>query len=353
MAADDDPADERLEKAVRDFTGRVRGGESPSVTAFCLDRPEIAAELREVLPVVAALERQKAAQLREDARLPPGVLDAGQELGGVRLVRPLGEGGMGLVWEGVEASLGRRVAVKVLRWRPDLLPNVRMRFLREARIVAALNHRHLLSIYRVGEERGLAYFVMPLNEGGGLDRVIVAARAGRSEPYFEYARGDWSAWFRTAFALAKGLRYAHGRGVMHRDVKPSNVLVARESIRLCDFGLATDVAATQASFGGTLRYMSPEAIRGEYSEAGDVYGAAVTLLELAALRPFIEEKDSERLAALVRRGLVPGVRDLDPTVPKPIAAALQRALHTDARKRTPTAERLLIDLIRANRRMTR
>lgn len=344
-----------LDSIVTTFIERVRTGASVSIDEFVARCPEFASELRDVLPLVRAMEHEKTARLRQDGRLEAGVLQKGLELDGLKLVRQLGEGGMGFVWEARE-EMGRHVAVKVLRWKAELVPSIRERFVREAKIVAKLNHRHLLPIYRVGETKGLCYFVMPLVNGCGLNQVIADARDNKFRHELPLNHAFWSQWMRVAFALAKGLRHAHQHGVLHRDIKPSNVLVEEGPlIRLADFGLAAaeDDDRDQATVCGTIRFMPREQLDGESCEASDVYSLALTLAELATWRPMFFESSVKKLIKAVRTIEVPRLSKVRPHVPKPIDELIARATKADVAERTPTAEQFLIELIHANRRLSK
>lgn len=344
-----------IDSIVTSFIEKVRSGASVSIDDFIARCPDYADDLREVLPVVKAMEQEKNARLRQDGRLDAGVLEAGRNLDGLELIRPLGEGGMGFVWEAKE-EMGRHVAVKILRWKANLVPNVRERFLREARIVAKLNHRHLLPIYRVGETSGLCYFVMPLVTGCGLNQVIAEARENVFRKELPLNRTFWSQWMRVAFALAKGLRHAHNHGVLHRDIKPSNVLVEEGPIvRLADFGLAAaeDDDRDQVSVCGTVRFMPREQLDGLVHESSDVYSLALTLAELATWRPMFYESSVKKLIRAVRTLEVPRLSEIRPHVPKPIDDLIYRATRPILADRTPTAERFLVELIQANRKLSK
>lgn len=343
-----------IDSVLTRFVDEVRRGSSVSVDRFVDLCPEYASELREMLPLVKAMEQEKIAKLRQTGRLEPHMLKPGKMLDGLELVRRLGEGGMGFVWEAREEH-GRVVAVKILRWKSDLVPSVRERFLREAQIVAKLNHRHLLPIYRVGEADSLCYFVMPLVDGCGLNRIIADARDGTFRRELPLNTTFWSQWMRVAFALAKGLRHAHKKGVLHRDIKPSNVLVeSGPVVRLADFGLAAaeDDDRDQATVCGTIRFMPREQLDGMATEASDVYSLALTLAELATWKPMFFEKSVGKLIRAVRALEVPRLSSIRPHVPKPIDNLIYRATRPDPKDRTPTAEQFLVELIEANRKLS-
>ncbi len=165
------PDSNPLEALAADFMERQRRGEMPSVEEYAADHPELADEIRDLFPTIAALEKVRAGQESEDSRRPPGATRL-QRLGDFRILREIGRGGMGIVYEAMQESLGRRVAVKVLARHSRLDDSHRRRFLREARTAGRLHHTNIVPILGVGEQDGLDYFVMQYIEGVGLDSVI-------------------------------------------------------------------------------------------------------------------------------------------------------------------------------------
>ncbi len=165
------PDSNPLEELAADFMERQRRGEMPSVEEYATDHPELADEIRGLFPTIAALEKVRAGQESEDSRRPPGATRL-QRLGDFRILREIGRGGMGIVYEAMQESLGRRVAVKVLARHSRLDDSHRRRFLREARTAGRLHHTNIVPILGVGEQDGLDYFVMQYIEGVGLDSVI-------------------------------------------------------------------------------------------------------------------------------------------------------------------------------------
>lgn len=201
-----------------------------------------------------------------------------------RVTRLLGKGGMALVYEAEDPRHQRRVAIKVLR--PDLSAATGAeRFLREIETAAKLNHPNILAIYDSGSANGVLYYVMPLVEGESLgDRLAREKRLPADEA------------IRLAREVAEGLQYAHGRGVVHRDMKPDNVLLQAGHALIADFGIAMALdsggASTLTGLGfsiGTPDYMSPEQALGETGIDGrtDIYAVGTMLYEmLAGRRPF-------------------------------------------------------------------
>jgi eukaryotic-like serine/threonine-protein kinase len=171
------PDSNPLESLAADFVERHRRGESPSIEAYAVQHPELAAEIRDLFPTIVALEKVRADQEQpQEARQPPRAAKL-KRLGDFRIVREIGRGGMGIVYEATQESLGRKVAVKVLARHSRLDDTHRRRFLREARTAGRLHHTNIVPILGVGEQDGLDYFVMQYIEGVGLDSVIFRMRS--------------------------------------------------------------------------------------------------------------------------------------------------------------------------------
>jgi tRNA A-37 threonylcarbamoyl transferase component Bud32 len=205
-----------------------------------------------------------------------------------RLIRELARGGMAAVWEAEDTSLGRRVAVKLLHPQFAREPEFLERFRREARSAASLSHPSIVSVYDVGEEDGgTPFLVMELVDGETLkDRIRRAAPLPDAEIR------------RIGSAVAAGLAYAHRRGIIHRDVKPQNILLGEDSrARLTDFGIAQALASSgltrTGAVMGSVHYLAPELVRGRAAtQASDIYSLGAVLYEMATGRlPFSGETD--------------------------------------------------------------
>jgi len=243
-----------------------------------------------------------------------------------RLERLLGQGGMATVYLAEDPKHRRQVAVKVLR--SDLGTAIgSARFLREIEIAAALNHPHILAVHDSGEAAGLLYYVTPYVEGKSLrDRLRHEQRLPLEEA------------LRIAREVADALGYAHDRGVIHRDIKPENILLQSGHAVVADFGIARAITAHEGTRGpaltqpgmaiGTPDYMSPEQAAGELELDGrcDQYALACVLYEMLAGQPPFS---GPTIASVLLAHLTveaPRIGDLQPDVPKPVAAALARAL---------------------------
>lgn len=249
------------------------------------------------------------------------------------LGRELGRGGMATVFLAADRRHGRNVAIKVLA--PGLSRALgAARFLAEIRIAAGLTHPHILTVHDSGEAGGLLFFVMPYVEGPSLrDRLDREKRLGVREAV------------RVAGELADALAFAHGRGIVHLDVKPENVLFEAGHAILSDFGVARAVSAAsgEGTSGemvavGTLAYMSPEACAGEtdLDARSDEYGLACVLYEMLTGQPPFVAATPVALAARQMYDEVPPLRTLRPEAPARVVSAVHRALAKAREERFPT-----------------
>ncbi len=327
---------------------------SPEERSACLD--EICsgdAELRAEVEALLAADAEAGAFLGVTAsELAPELLAeaageeesetadlAGHQVGRYRLLREIGGGGMGTVYEAEDTQLGRRVAVKLLPPEYSRDRRAKERFLREARTAAAVDHPNLCTVHDAGESEGRLYIVLSFYEGETLrDRI----RRGPL-PLAEARE--------VAIQVARGLARAHEAGIVHRDIKPANVMLPRRGeAKILDFGIArlegdeVSLTRTGASWG-TPAYMSPEHARGESVDGRtDVWSLGVMLYEMVAgRRPF----GGESIEALVSSILTQEPEPLErvrPDVPPELARVVDRALAKDRTERYPNTAELLADL---------
>jgi serine/threonine protein kinase len=265
---------------------------------------------------------------------PAQAADELGRLGTYRVLRVLGRGGMGLVFQAEDPHLGRAVALKVMR--PDVAADdaARQRFLREARATAAVEHEHIVTIYHVGEEQGAPFFVMPLLRGETLDERL--RREGRL-PVHEVLR--------VGREMAEGLAAAHDAGLIHRDVKPANVWLdgRRGRVRLLDFGLVRlaggEVHLTRSgAVLGTPQFMAPEQATGQPVDARcDLFSLGCVLYRAATGElPF---RGPDTISALV--GVVSDhprpPRDLNPDLPLALSDLILKLLAKDREERPASA----------------
>ena len=248
----------------------------------------------------------------------------GQSIGRYQIVERLGQGGMAVVYRGFDTRLERDVAIKVIRTGmvgPDVLDQMLKRFEREAKSLAKMKHRDIVNIHDYGEHEGSPYLVMEYLPGGTLKE-----RAGKPYPYMGAAR--------LLLPIANALDYAHKRGVLHRDVKPANILITEEGDPLLsDFGIAkilereqtTQLTGTGAGIG-TPQYMAPEQWRGQAVAQTDIYALGVVFYELVTGR---KPYDADTPAAIFEKVLLdplPRPKDYVPDLPDAVEKVLFKAL---------------------------
>jgi serine/threonine protein kinase/tetratricopeptide (TPR) repeat protein len=270
---------------------------------------------------------------------------SGRVLGDFRLLREIGRGGMGVVWEARQASLDRLVAVKVLDVTPATSAKSLARFKREALTAARLRHDGIVPVFAVGEDEGVHWFAMERIDGLPLDRWVEERR--RADP-----AGLRATIVALVAKVADALEFAHQNGVIHRDVKPSNILVRGDGTPvLTDFGLAREAKlpsmTVAGEFAGTPYYVAPEQIARQ-SEAVDarcdVFSLGVTLYELlTSKRPFDGATTQDVLQRILTREPEDPQR-LDPTLPLDLAAVVLKALEKRADDRYSSAAALAADL---------
>jgi Tol biopolymer transport system component len=269
-------------------------------------------------------------------------LAAGRELTHYRLVEPIGEGGMGVVWKATDTTLGRDVAIKVLPEAFALDPERMARFEREARLLASLNHPHLAAIYGVGSADGVRFLAMELVEGDDLAQRLAHGPLPVAEAV-EVAR-----------QIAEALEFAHEKGIVHRDLKPANVkLTADGQVKVLDFGLAKalegESSASSAVMSnsptitspmtaanmilGTAAYMAPEQARGKaVDRRADIWAFGCVLYEtLSGHRAFAGETVSDTLAKILERD--PDFATLPRETPPRVRELLKRCLVKDPKLR--------------------
>lgn len=324
-----------------DWERRISAGESPDIESYRQQFPELSGELDDTF----------AQQLDDSAADEPGELPSGalKTIGEYRIVREVGRGGMGIVYAARQESLNRTVAIKVLPQGAVWDEIVLRRFQREAEANARLRHPHIVPVFGVGQDDGVHYFVMDLIEGRSL-----ALRAGKSgQPKMPDSESQATTVARIGQHVADALHYAHEQGILHRDVKPSNLLLDKDNhVWLTDFGLAgnidgpSDLTETGAA-PGTLRFMPPERIRdGSFDTRSDVYCLGLTLYELLASRPAFDAKERSVLASAILEESPHALRKLDAGVPRDLDTIVQKAIAHDPERRYQTAGEMADDLQR-------
>lgn len=435
-AEHDDPNEPRIIEAVQEYLSDVESGRRPNRSDFLAAHADIAPALAAYLDAldfvhVAAPELDDSAASSETGRPgAPGPVDLAVPLGDFRILREIGRGGMGVVYEAEQLSLGRRIALKVLPFAWTLDARQLQRFKNEARAAAHLHHSHIVPIYSVGCERGVHFYAMQYIEGRTLADLIRELRDFtrplrlRSKPQrstregqdvqddsreqraaltgssaADVRRGGPTAapplpstpspsershpasaaqtdtvaggsrlatacsansptFFRTIaeFGLqaAEALEHAHQFGVIHRDIKPGNLLLdVSGHLWVTDFGLAqlpSDLGLTMTGdVLGTLRYMSPEqalAKRGLVDHRTDIYALGVTLYELLTLKPVYNGRDREELLRQIAFEEPRPPRRLNPAIPVDLETIVLKAQAKSIEDRYASAQELADDLRR-------
>jgi serine/threonine protein kinase len=436
-----------VDRLAEEFTNRYRQGERPSIKEY-LDRyPEIADDLRQLLPAMVEIERVKEVVDGRERTGPPSPPTL-KQLGDYHILREIGYGGMGVVYEAEQISLGRRVALKLLPQQRLRGGQHKRRFEREARAAAKLHHTNIVTVFGVGEHEGQPYYVMQLIRGLGMDQVLDelrklqfrdagdrtpaadgsdtvrmvpsahemarslmtghfaapspneatglaieeapvngktivpvaepseparpagSATSGRthvtrpvssssmslpgeseSESEADGKRTYWQSVARIGIQVASALDYAHKQGILHRDVKPSNLLLDKAgTVWVTDFGLAKmDDQQNLTHTGdilGTVRYMAPEAFDGKSDERSDVYSLGVTLYELLTLQPAFHHQDHNQLIKQVTTEEPLSLSRLNPAVPVDLRTIVHKAMGREPAHRYATADEMRADLQR-------
>jgi serine/threonine protein kinase/WD40 repeat protein len=439
-----------LDQLAEEFAARYRRGERPNLQEYIDRHPELADDIRDLFPAMAQIE-----QAKEDGQATaPLPLD---QIGDFRIIREIGRGGMGVVYEAEQLSLGRRVALKVLPGNSSLSPSMKHRFEREARAAAKLHHTNIVPVFGVGEHDGVPYFAMQYIRGLGLDAVLAELQrirrgmslpaGGPAPPKLSAAAvarwlltgvyqpeeadapedsdadpaeaatiiqtasaapvaaepatiiqtasaapvaaepvadseppssadslssssssllgsgshadgagrpGGQTYWQRVAAIgtqIADALSYAHGKGILHRDVKPSNLLLdSRGTIWIADFGLAKVEGQQNLTHTGdiigTLCYMPPEAFSGKTDARSDIYSTGLTLYELLTLRPAFAGLDRVELVSRIALDEPARPRSLDKKIPADLETIVLKAIDKNPAHRYQAAAELADDLRR-------
>jgi serine/threonine protein kinase/WD40 repeat protein/tetratricopeptide (TPR) repeat protein len=406
MPSSDSSREALLEQLAEEFVQRHRRGERPALSEYAEQHPDLADEIRDLFPALVQIEHLKpvAADLTGAfvSENSPAAGHSPERLGEYRILRQVGYGGMGVVYEAEQETLGRHVALKVLPRQALLKTTYLERFRREAKAAGKLHHTNIVPVFGVGECDGTYYYAMQFIHGEGLDKVLRDLRRLRAEPAApttaeasdasvahslltgrflvspealpsspgssivtttdgshgssalsaggaeaDYHRGV----ARVAVQVADALAYAHRQGILHRDIKPSNLLLDQQgTVWITDFGLAkaegADDLTQTGDIVGTIRFMAPERFDGRSLPQSDVYALGVTLYELLTLRPAFDDANKGRLVNKVLHEPPVPPRNLDPRIPRDLETVVLKCLAKDPAERYTSAQALAEDVRR-------
>jgi serine/threonine protein kinase len=384
----DSDHEDRLNEVLLDYVEALQAGRDPDRRQLLAAHPDLRRDLETFFAGYDGME-QVAAPLRhatKESESRDALPEIGQ-LGDFRLLREVGRGGMGVVYEAEQISLRRRVALKVLPFAAAIDQRQLQRFKNEALAAGNLRHENIVPVHAVGEERGVHYYAMQFIDGQSLAALIGELRrlkeirnskseirnpkpeikpisttrmqetsrdrAGVSDFGFRTSNFPrWVAGLGRQAALA--LEHAHQMGIVHRDIKPANLLLdPRGQIWVTDFGLAQvtgDAGLTMTGeLLGTLRYASPEQVqarRGMVDHRSDVYSLGATLYELLTLRPIFEGRDRHELLRQIADEEPRPPRSVDPSIPAELETIVLKAIRKEPSDRYATAQELADDLQR-------
>ena len=279
-------------------------------------------------------------------------LKAGATLGPYEIDAPLGAGGIGEVYRARDTRLDRTVAIKVLPEHVAADPDLKQRFEREAKAIAALNHPHICTLHDIGTEGGTDFLVMEY-----LDGRTLAQRLENGALPLEEA-------LQVAIAIADALDKAHRQGIVHRDLKPGNIMLTKTGAKLLDFGLAklkkaggvgvegltaqvtqSEPLTSQGSILGTLQYMAPEQLDGRNVDArSDVFAFGAVVYEMVTGRKAFESTSQASLIGAILHTVPPRLSAVQPTAPPPLDRLVAKCLAKDPDRRWQTASDLVDEL---------
>ena len=365
-----------------EYIASRRMGQKPPIEDFCDRIPDRADEIRKFLRTVELMEDfpSQAEDASPEQRYADPQL---KSIGGYRVIREIGRGGMGVVYEAEHVGLARKVALKVLPQSTSQSDTAKQRFEREARTAAGMHHTNIVPVYEVGHAEGFFFYAMQLIHGRSLDRVIQQLKSSTGsakETIFDMAPrtsddesvviDDLPSSSRVLSSLsgasvsanrrfeykvaavmlqaAEALSYSHDRQVIHRDIKPSNLILDDSGVVwLTDFGLAKtdDDGLTQTGeFLGTLRYMAPERFKGRCEASSDIYALGLTMYELLTQRLAFEASDRLSLIEAISNSEPARPRAVNPRIPRDLETIVLTAVDKEPSHRYSSAGKMADDL---------
>ena len=346
-----------VDALAEEFAQRCRQGAAPSIDEYVAKYPQWADDIRMLFPPVAMME-----ELKRKRGAPTVVKDTSgtvpklERLGDFKIVREVGRGGMGIVYEAQQVPLARRVALKVLP-QHSLLDDTRLeRFRREAKAAAQLHHTNIVPVFGNGEDDGLHYYVMQYIDGKALNTVLIDLRnkIGSDRPPVPLPDTGVAYWRWVAnigVQVADALHHAHRQGTLHRDIKPANIILDQQGAAwVTDFGLAKlashDDLTQTGDIIGTLQYMAPETLQNKADARSDLYSLGLVLFELLTLRqPFGESSAAGMIREMDSRELK-HPRSFNPLIPRDLENIVLKAGSHAPEQRYASAADLADDLRR-------
>lgn len=386
--ANGDPA---FDEIVEDFLNQLREGKNPSIEGFAKKHPNYADRIRELFLTLIRVEGigdgLGGGQDQFDSHPPQ--LD---NLADYKIMRELGRGGMGIVYEAEQRSLDRLVALKVLPSPATSDKELLRRFQTEAQAAASLQHPNIVSVHGVGEDNGVHFIAMQLIDGVGLDEILQELKRFKNGQEHNFkmdalsnpsqgvsllnspmsdanssisekldssrkieGRSKTSQYHRNVARIgiqaSNALAHAHDQGVIHRDIKPSNLMLdSNANLWVTDFGLAKLLddghQSLSANIVGTIRYMAPERFSGLADSRSDVYSLGITLYEMLTHTPAFPQQDRAHLIQHIHSSPPPKPRQIDPKIPKDLETIVLKSMAPESTKRYQTASQLSVDLNR-------
>ncbi|NOG55692.1 MAG: protein kinase [Planctomycetes bacterium] len=332
-----------LENILDQYMEELAAGHEPDQQKYLSVHPDLAEALKGVFRTLDFVETTSRS-------LNAGRLEKGRFLGEYRIVREIGRGGMGVVYEAIQTSLGRRVALKVLPPAAILSGAAPQRFVREASTAGRLHHTNIVPVYAVGHIDDIRYYAMQYIDGQSLSDHVRALKDAGSRPNTDHLI-EVARWGRQ---VAEALAYAHGQGVVHRDIKPSNLLLdVRGNVWVTDFGLARAHEHTTITMKGdvvgTTRYLAPEHAAGKserFDERGDVYALGATMYELLAFQPAYDGDSRESVLNQIATNAPHSLRQINRSIPKDLETIVLHCMDREPASRYARAEDVAEDLRR-------
>src|SRR5215813_2963680 len=257
-----------------------------------------------------------------------------ERIGKYQILERIGRGGMGTIFKAHDPVLDRPVALKVISEEVEVTDELRARFFREAQACARLSHPNIFTVMEMLDGEELRHLLAQRKTLALEDKLAIMMQ------------------------VCDGLHFAHQKGIVHRDIKPGNIMVLRDGqVKILDFGIAL-IAAAEGDLTrtglimGTLRYLSPEQVRGRADYRSDIFSVGAVFFEQQSLRPPFDGADPMQILDQLRSGDPPSLRELDPSLPSELVAIVERAMRKDPRERFADLEQMRSQLEHVQRGLT-